>query len=85
MEHKIYKLSDQGINMEPISCGELVCDAYVRPGRYPLKGVSDYEWANEVPDELIAVYLDNHKYDESAKYTEEEIEMLRKQFPKWFK
>ena len=47
--------------------------------RLGLRSVSDKEWLNEVPDELLDPYM------RPWNWTKEEMVELKKQFPKWFR
>ena len=43
-----------------------------------LKAVSDYEWLNKVPDEMLDVYL------HFSTYSEEELDQSMKRYPEWW-
>jgi len=43
-----------------------------------LVAVTDYEWLNEVPYELLEVYL------KPTTFSEEYIEEMRKKYPRWW-
>lgn len=61
--------------------------------KYNLKSISDEEWLNEVPSELLPLYCggswigstekENHRF-EKREFTIEEINKLKIKYPKYF-